>query len=163
MAGSFMYNKYNDLDNNLMEDPNDSLVILYRPSRAAEWQGVASEMVGSPYVGYYKVLDLQPGEYTLAVWDDQFVNIKEQPEPKSQGFRLYPNPSSNMVTIESPASPPSLVIVFDANARQVSRLLWPEASGRLEWNVNDLPDGTYLLKFLDGNGKEIAAEKLMIN
>ncbi|MFP4469477.1 MAG: M1 family aminopeptidase [Bacteroidales bacterium] len=163
MAGSFMYNKYNDLDNNLMEDPNDSLVILYRPSRAAEWQGVASEMVGSPFVGYYKVLDLQPGEYTLAVWDDQFVNIKEQSEPKTKGFRLYPNPSNNMVTIESPASPPSQVIVFDANARQVSRLVWPEASGRLEWNVNDMPDGTYLLKFLDGNGKEIAAEKLIIN
>ncbi len=52
LTGSFMYNRFNNLDGNLMANPADSLVILYRPNTNSEWVGVDFTKIGAPNTGY---------------------------------------------------------------------------------------------------------------
>lgn len=163
MAGSFMYNKYNNLDNTLMEDPNDSLVIMYRSSPETDWQSVDSEMMGSPFVGYYKVFDLQKGDYTLAVWDDEVVNVGELSGEEQGSLRVFPNPANEMVTLETSFDGNFVIRVFDSSGRFVDKLAGKADHSPIRWHTGDLPKGTYLLKMEDEAGLQLATRKLLIN
>jgi len=120
-----MYNKYNSLDGNLMNNPADSLVILYRKDRSDDWQSVPFDKQGSPYVGYIEVPDMQTGEYTLAVWDELFVKVPEIMPNSDTGIKIYPNPASDMVIMEFAESVPDAIYVYNAAGLQVDSLIHP--------------------------------------
>ncbi len=163
LGGSFMYNKYSSLDNTLMEDPNDSLVILYRPDRAADWQALQAEQIGSPAVGYFRVEDLQKGEYTLAVWDAQFVGIPDGRSDAGNRIRIFPNPAKDNVTINSPKATFRLIRIFDANGKTVASLPLDPVGKSVTWSTAGLSRGAYFVNFFDEKGKARVVKKLVLN
>ncbi len=67
--GEFSYSNSSDLDKTLLADSTDSLVMLYRPGVGHAWKETAFKHEGSWMNGTITVDKLQPGEYSLAVWD----------------------------------------------------------------------------------------------
>ncbi|MEI6576472.1 MAG: M1 family metallopeptidase [Bacteroidota bacterium] len=65
--GSFFYSKDEELDNTLLTDPENKLVILYRPNVSTIWEEVTFTKEGNTENGKLIVEHLFPGEYTLAV------------------------------------------------------------------------------------------------
>lgn len=163
ITGSFNYNKYNNLDGNLMTDPNDSIVILYRPNRAADWQGVAFTKVGSPNVGYLEVEHLQKGEYTLAMWDDLYVGIKPEPMENSDEIRIFPNPAKEIAFIEFGTDIPVVLEVYDSKGQLIQQLQNLKKDKNFQIETGNWPEGTYLLKFYTENGTLIDSKKLIHN
>jgi len=90
----FFYNKNANLDNTLITNSSDSLVILYRQSPAFDWQPVNFSRQGAWSIGNLIVPNLQRGEYTLAIWDQDYLGTKK-PLPKDPDIlKVYPNPSA---------------------------------------------------------------------
>jgi hypothetical protein len=163
ITGSFMYNKFNSLDGNLMANPADSLVILYRSSRASDWQSVNFEKIGSPFVGYIEVFDLQPGEYTLAVWDEMFVSAPGIETQADKAVNIFPNPAQDMVFMEFSRQIPVVVYIYNASGNQVHHIHNGNKSRFIEWNTAQMKPGAYIMQFLDENGLEFASKKLLLN
>ena len=163
ITGSFNYNKYNNLDGNLMTDPNDSIVILYRPNRAADWQGVAFTKIGSPNVGYLEIQHLQKGEYTLAVWDDLYVGIKPKPAGNGDEIKIFPNPAKEIVIIEFGNDIPTIIDVYDSKGQLIQQFQNSHKDKNLQVETGIWPEGTYLFKFYTENGTLIDSKKLIHN
>jgi hypothetical protein len=163
ITGSFMYNKFNSLDGNLMANPADSLVILYRKDRSHDWQGVPFEKIGSPFVGYIEVPDMKTGEYTLAVWDEMFVTVNESKVFSKDKIKIYPNPAQGIVIMEFTEIIPIVVYVYNAGGQQVAILPTAPQQPFLEWDTSALKRGAYILQFVGSNGEEITTKKLVLN
>ena len=78
VRGKFIYTDVQGLDNTLITNSNDSLVMLYRTCAGHPWQETAFERKGSWHSGTITVETLQPGEYSLAVWDRGYLEIKSK-------------------------------------------------------------------------------------
>jgi hypothetical protein len=76
--GKFIYKDATGLDNTSITNSNDSLVMLYRSGAGHPWKGTAYKLEGSGSSGTITVETLQPGEYSLAVWDRRFLKTKSQ-------------------------------------------------------------------------------------
>lgn len=63
------------------------------------------------------------------------------------GFRLYPNPSSGVLTLEFSELPGDVrTRVYDISGRLILEKAWSENSARLTIDMMDYPSGTYLLE-----------------
>jgi len=108
LNGRFTYNRFGNLDGDLIGNPNDSLGMMYRPNHAADWQPVFAIKTGSTNIGYFILPELLPGEYTLASWDEFFVGVDEQEEEiiKGEQIAIYPNPANDEIYIFTSSSMP---------------------------------------------------------
>jgi len=70
--GKFSYSNATGLDNTLIINSNDSLVMLYRQGAGHSWKGTPFIRNSSWTNGTITVDNLQPGEYSLAVWDRKY-------------------------------------------------------------------------------------------
>lgn len=163
ITGSFMYNKYNNLDGNLMSNPADSLVILYRSTPASDWQGIDFLKIGAPNTGYIEVPNLQPGDYTLAVWDELYVKVPETASGSTDYINVYPNPAGDLVMMEFNHVIPASVKIYSSAGNHVSTLLNKQNQNFMEWDTREVKNGTYLLYFLDDSNKQLEVKKLVIN
>lgn len=161
-TGWFFYNKNAYLDNNLITNANDSLVILYRPSPAYDWQPVNFIKNGPWGIGNILVDNLQKGEYTLAVWDENVLGLQKQNEKQNGSFRIFPNPAREEVNFEYVLNRPSNVEVYTSMGKLVDTVSLNPTKHHYCWKHRNLPAGTYLLKLTSGTDKTIIVQKLVI-
>jgi hypothetical protein len=162
-TGSFFYNKYNYLDNTLITDPNDSLIILYRPNTSVDWQSVDFTRAGNANVGYINVPHLQKGDYTLAVWDEIYVGTNEGRGLIEEDIRIFPNPATDEVIIDFGNASVSEVLVFDSSGKNIFTINNLNKEFQKNWNTSTVPKGTYILNFLGKSGENLCTKKLLIN
>lgn len=96
--GSFVYDRDGYLDGDLIETENDSVVILFREGSGDDWHEIEQSRYGLWDFGEITVSDLQPGEYTLAVWDKQVVGAEEVTQHNH--VNIYPNPNRGIINFE---------------------------------------------------------------
>jgi aminopeptidase N len=162
-TGSFYFSKFNYLDNTLMTNNNDSLIILYRPDRAANWEAVDFVKTGNQYIGYIEVPHVQEGEYTLAVWEETFVGTSaELSDPENQ-IIVFPNPANGEVFIECGPFTPEFIKIFNAAGQVVDSIAGNVNRQSYQWNAAGFPAGVYVFNFFDKNGEVIATRKVLIN
>jgi len=161
-TGSFLYNKY-DLDGNMITNPNDSIIILYRPNANTEWQSVDFIRTGNSNVGYIKVPHLQKGDYTLAVWDQIYVGTDEDRGSIQDEIQVFPNPATDEVIIDFGNTTVSEVLVFDSSGRNIVTIKNSNNEIQRTWNASSVSRGTYVLNFMGNNGETLCSKKLMIN
>jgi len=159
-TGVFMYNKSAFLDDSLILNQNDSIVILYRPGPAFDWQLVDFTQVGIWSIGNLYVENIQKGEYTMAVCDDTYVGIKSGPSKKNSGFMIYPNPSTGNFYFDT--NQPGLIQFFDVNGNLLDSMNVSENQQNNSWIAGDLPGGTYFARFRSVSNEIIGEEKLVI-
>jgi aminopeptidase N len=161
VTGRFRYSKSDYLDNTLITNDEDSLVILYRPNASYDWQSVDFIQFGIPAVGYLYVPEIQPGEYTFAVWD-QTVGVGKNIMEKSHYFNLYPNPSSSAFTFEFNIPGQSTIIIFDAVGKIIEKFQVRSDQKTLTWEPGDISDGIYYVNMLSGNEKILENKKIVV-
>ncbi len=161
-TGSFFYNKYNYLDNTLLTDPDDSLVILFRPSPAVDWQPVSFTRTGNSNVGYINVPHLQKGDYTLAVWDEMYVGVSSGEHGFDNEVVVFPNPASHEVVIDFGTLEISKVLVFDSSGKNVFEIGNQNHENQKTWDVSGLQPGNYVLNFIEESGDVKCSRKLIV-
>lgn len=113
------------LDHLLITGAEDSLVLLYRPDRSADWHEFATYTKSMGNVndkaGSFTATNLQKGEYAIAL-KGQYLALDEM--KKEAAVVIYPNPATGYVTVET-AVAPDRIVVRDAVGRQVDQRLAP--------------------------------------
>jgi aminopeptidase N len=100
MRGRFFYSNGPTLDNTLILSEQDSVVLLYRPNPAADWQEIPQTHEGLWSIGYIYVNELQQGQYTLAVWDKTVTGIYENPtNVEKDNLIVFPNPANDEIKV----------------------------------------------------------------
>lgn len=93
-TGIFSYNR-NILDGDILTNSGDSLVILYRAHAGKDWQAIDFSRTGPWQIGTVYVENLQPGQYSLAVWDASVVPANNL-SMEEKVLNVKPNPGNNL-------------------------------------------------------------------
>lgn len=161
IRGAFQYNKYGYLDNNLITNQNDSLIILYRTNSGQNWQQINFEKYGSPFTGYIYVDDLQPGEYTLAVWDQTYVKAPSILTEPGSKMSIFPNPSDEFrITLNFHQS--GLIQIVDTSGHMIQTLNITNDQNSISWRPQNLKPGSYIVKLIDISGNLVESQKVVI-
>ena len=138
IGGSYPYLDYD------LNDPVDSLVLLYREAPGKPWVSMSRNYTGNTNEGYFTLNNLRTGEYTLAVVDTNLVGILDAPSG-SATMNLFPNPMrrGESLTLEVPTDDTFTLRIFDASGRQK----WQKKGLRNGAKVSPrLASGTYLVQ-----------------
>lgn len=156
----FFYSKANNLDNTLLLSSADSLVILYRPCPGHEWYGVPFTKIGGWNVGYLEVQNLMRGEYTLAVWDEQYVGKAEK--EKNSKLRISPNPARSYCDISASVKNSSLLCIYNANGYLVEKQNLNTGENLFRWDTNETAPGAYFVHLNTPGSTDEIVDKLLI-
>ncbi len=158
--GSFFYSTMSHLDDGLITSPNDSAVILYREDAAHEWQEPEQSRLGIWSTGNILVEDLQPGEYTMAVWDKTIVSTNNVNNNKEQ-VKIYPNPTTGVVNFEFNASNIYNVYVYDNAGRLLDKQTIKDNKGSYNLSGLNVNTGTFII-MISCNGTTVASSKIIM-
>lgn len=159
--GKFTYSKSPTLDNTLITNPNDSLVILYRPGAGCQWMGTPFTRQGGWQAGSVTVDNLQTGEYTLAVWDEEYLKTNENPLANKNFLRVYPNPASEKANIEINSNQIVQLLIYDSAGKQLDYQTYQAGSHSFVWGNPGKASGVYILKLTDIQGHLLESRKLV--
>ena len=151
VEGWFDYSKNNDGD--IIETQNDSATLLYRRNVSEPWHEIAYTLYpGSNWrQGRFILDDVQPGEYTLAVWDKEALGMEEF-AVSDDSMLVFPNPAQKEVNVSWNTLSDGQIILSDLNGKVLKTEGFTQAD-RMVLSVEGLAQGTYLLtrQTLDGN------------
>jgi aminopeptidase N len=154
------------LDNQLITNNEDSLVVLYRASPAADWaidsnttlmvQGSATNKKG-----YFIINQIKKGEYTLAIWDHSradsnvvldntactLLGINSPKAAIDKQLTIVPNPANDSFRIQlpNPATSVGDLLIYDVAGRELKHLQMQAGEQQKVISANDLSKGTYLV------------------
>lgn len=158
--GRFFYSRPSHLDDSLLQNLNDSLVILYRKNASEEWQGIPFTRTGT-LAGYITVNDLQPGEYTLASWDEYYVG-KTEIILTDNKISIHPNPVLGHCTIKVASNHSSVLKIYASSGVLLLKKPLPSGTHELNYDFSRFPAGFYIARLEDTNGHSLAHEKFIV-
>ena len=145
---SFSYQRAGFLDDNLLLSSADSLVILYRASTADDWTGIPFERYGAWHAGQIRLDTLRLGEYTLAVWDAQYLGIKSPEKMPDNRIQCYPNPGNGKITITWDLPSVLRIQISDINGAIVADYKLNSYQETVVWDTGKLTPGLYFINLL---------------
>lgn len=157
-TGIFWYNRNTYLDDGIITSEEDSVILMYRPSPAFDWQFVDFTKIGLWNIGKLYVENLQKGQYTIAVADDTFVGINES-ETKT-GFRVFPNPNRGGFNIE--VNQPGTLKIYDVAGNLLDKKEVSDHLSLVEWQPAGLTDGTYIVQFCSLKQTVLGVEQIVV-
>jgi hypothetical protein len=153
---SFSYQRAGFLDDNLIVSSADSLVILYRASTADDWSGIPFERYGAWHAGQIRLDTLRLGEYTLAVWDAEFVGIDSPAKKPDNRVHCFPNPGKGKITITWHLPSAKRMQISDINGVIVAEYKLRDYQDTAVWETGKLVPGLYFIRLFTHDN--IAAE-----
>ena len=138
------------LDDHLTITNGDSIILLYREDPAHDWREwphyakTVSGPAATSKFGYVVADSIQPGEYTFATGvSTVLISVGEEPFI-SNVLEVFPNPSSDFVTLQVPESVTGefSVRVMDMEGRIVVDDQY--SSHRLQLSTMEWPSGLYI-------------------
>ena len=160
-TGQFFYSKSYHLDDSLFSNTGDSLVMLYRQNTAADWQPINFRKSGGITIGYIFIDTLQKGEYTLSVWDKNYVGNKKNKNYKKNSLRVYPNPSDDSFNIEFNIKNKAVISVYNSQGELVDNINILPKQNFVQWKPINLSKGIYFIRVHSKNNKVIANKKIV--
>ncbi|NOR86413.1 MAG: T9SS type A sorting domain-containing protein, partial [Bacteroidales bacterium] len=162
-TGVFRYSISSKLDHTLLGNPLDSLIILYRPDASHNWSAIPFERDGTPFIGYLRVPNIQTGDYTLAIWDEQFVIIHEDIKLTPEDYlQCYPTPSTGRVFFELILKEEAQLEIYDTTGKKIDTILLQANQESAKWDGRKMPRGTYFVKLMSKKGKELSQQKIIL-
>jgi len=161
-SGLFNYSKNGYLDNNLITNMEDSLVILYRPNPSVEWIGIDFSKPANPYYGTITVENLQKGEYTLAIWDHDYVGLDEYNTEIQSLCNIFPNPSNEAFMINFNFENASEIKIFDSNGKNVESISISKNQKSIKYLPKNLSPGVYFLRIISDENIILCNNKLIV-
>ncbi len=89
------------------------------------------------------------GETALSLFKTQFEGVDEM---NNDNFRLFPNPASSMIFVETDSDAKAYVSIHDLTGRCVKEM---EINGNTSINIEDLTDGMYFVKIQNSDNQII--------
>lgn len=157
IKGEFQYQDNANYDANLFENENDSIVLLYRPNGASQWQSIDYILQSSSSFGRMTVEQLMSGDYVLGVWDEEYIGINEI--NKDLKFNIFPNPTKNEINIELQNDIKGKVVITNQLGQFVKELKIND--NKLIVNVEELSPGIYYLNIFNKREK-VLSEKIVV-
>ncbi len=163
--GKFKYWRTSDFDADIISSYQDSLVVLYRPHGGVSWQKVNSQKQGNWITGYIVVDDLQDGEYVLASYDAQHLNVNSNRSYDVLQLSVSPNPSSDVFHFVVNTNSTSSILIYDNQGRQLDSLKLNNINDKAycDWNSNGLPQGNYFAVLIDKYGNQLLTKRIIIS
>jgi aminopeptidase N len=161
--GKFNYNRAASLDLTLITNSQDSLVILYRKGAGHQWEGTKFTRQGGWFAGTITVDTLKTGEYTLAIWDRQYLNTKDNKTDKIHLLNIYPNPAKEQVIIEIESKKKAIFSIYDSLGKEVFRKGFNPGSSNFKWTNPNKTSSVFIMKLIDSEGNMIESRKVVFN
>ncbi|MDD2634147.1 MAG: M1 family aminopeptidase [Bacteroidales bacterium] len=162
--GRFTYNKNSDsfgyVDNNFITNSTDSLVLLYRPNKSANW--TIESTSHSKVLKRLTVDSVKNGEYSFAIWDwEKYLDIKDD-KLKINHTDIYPNPNSGEFYLKTDGNYSGTaqilnnigVVVYQKNIQNTDNII--------KFELNNLPNGFYFIKLMDSKTNRIITKKIIV-
>lgn len=157
IKGEFQYQDNENYDANLFENENDSIVLLYRPNGASQWQSIDYILQSSSSFGRMTVEQLMSGDYVLGVWDEEYIGMNEI--NKDSRFNIFPNPTKNEINIELQNDIKGKVVITNQLGQIVKELKIND--NKLIVDVEELSPGIYYLNIFNKREK-VLSEKIVV-
>jgi len=157
--GNFTYNGKSPasgtngwLDNELITTNEDSLILMYRPGPGYVWKKCANSTLNiqgtsTDKSGRFEVDTLRFGEYCIGK-GTATVGIKEQAIKAATKLLVYPNPASNVITVEADRFIPqnTVVTVVSSIGSVVKTFNTASNSSKLTVDLSGLAQGVYYIR-----------------
>ena len=160
VEGWFDYSKSNDGD--IIQTANDSATLLYRKDASEPWHEIAYTLYpGSTWKqGRFILDDFPSGEYVLAAWDKEVLDVEEFEDTK-QTMQVFPNPARNEVNVSWAVLSDGQVSICDMSGKVLKTQSFTQAD-RLVFTLEGLAAGHYLLTRKSADGTPIETEIITI-
>ena len=160
VEGWFDYSKSNDGD--IIQTANDSATLLYRKDASEPWHEIAYTLYpGSTWKqGRFILDDFPSGEYVLAAWDKEVLDVEEFENTK-QTMQVFPNPARNEVNVSWAVLSDGQVSICDMSGKMLKTQSFTQAD-RLVLTLEGLAAGHYLLTRKSTDGTPIETEIITI-
>ncbi len=148
------------MDQALLQNGNDSLVVLYRAKGSQQWNlyPYQTKQVGSTAsrIGSFMLDSLQSGDYVLANSAESLNIEMVQPTAENQ-LRVFPNPVKDSVTIQSQNGPQDwrIEIITPAGRTRLDKKYF--AREELQLSMERFPAGNYIIRI---NGSDYPIVKI---
>ncbi len=161
-----MSNGNGQLDNDLLEAGEDSVILLYRPNSSQVWKEYQfysrNQLVTDlDKYGKMELHELLMGEYALAT-GTSIVGIKKKEKQENIRIKISPNPVllGNTVTISTPSlNEPAIIEIYDLEGKKV---FFEPFNGKLNLQLNRYQSGTYVVLIRSEERAYFSSEKLII-
>ncbi|MFZ4548123.1 MAG: M1 family aminopeptidase [Bacteroidales bacterium] len=161
--GKFNYNRAASLDLTLITNSQDSLVILYRQGAGHQWQGTNFTRQGGWFAGTITVDTLKTGEYTLAIWDRQYLETKENKTDRIHILNIYPNPAKEQVNIEIESKKKIIFSIYDTLGKEIFKKGLNPGTSHFEWTNPNKASSVFIMNLIDTEGNLIESRKVVFN
>ena len=149
VRGKFQFKRAGHLDDELILSDSDSAVILFREGVWDDWHEIPQTMSGLWNGGTITTNDLQPGEYTLAVWDKTIVNTNYKTADNI--VSIYPNPSRGKLNFEFVKRSKYNIVIYNVKGAQLARFVVNGKSKSWKWNDEYAFSGVVFIHVYEGN------------
>jgi len=146
-----------------INNSQDSLVILYRQGAGHQWQGTNFTRQGGWFAGTITVDTLKTGEYTLAIWDRQYLETKENKTDRSHFLNIYPNPAKEQVNIEIESKKKVIISIYDTIGKEVFKKVINPGTSHFKWTNPYETSSVFIMKLIDKEGNLIESRKVVFN
>jgi len=137
------------LDVDLIRNTEESMVLMYRSSPSANWEVCADYTwkMGSKYDkrGSFTIHNVQKGQYAFAVNEADRLSVKPTPTQSTKYVSVYPNPTTDTLTMQIIDAKGSLVEITDGNGRLVAEFAPTSNEYRKQINVTNWAKGIYYI------------------
>ncbi len=161
-TGRFFYSKFNELDDDLIVNSQDSLVILWRRGAGDRWHKINFTRMGPWTTGYFYVDHLKQGEYAVAVWDAQHAGFAKNQKAPEDFFTVSPNPTKGAVKIRVEDVKNWKIKVYDTAGRQVALLKGGNSKSKRFRIGGKLMPGIYFFVLYDSFDNIIDKRKIIL-
>jgi hypothetical protein len=162
LRGRFFYSNSAVLDATLIQSMNDSVVMLYRPNTASDWEAISQERTGSWNMGNIIVHNLLPGQYTLAVWDKQLVGKAENTiVAEIKKLKAEPNPARDFVNLSWEKNLSGILTIVDSTGKTVMQKNIQHEK-RLSIQTEKWPKGMYFAELVKLDGESAGFVRIII-
>ncbi|NMC99640.1 MAG: T9SS type A sorting domain-containing protein [Bacteroidales bacterium] len=167
MRGRFQYIKTTTpegggLDNELITNSIDSLVLLYRPDRAHDWQLIPFTKTGTPYSGYLVADSIRQGEYTFGMWNWAAWNGMGQLSKPKHEIKIVPNPTTGDFSVFYAFKPETKIEVISATGQVVSALTVKQQTDHCFLSLLNSKNGIYWIRITQAADEPVLS-KICIN
>lgn len=157
-----MFDFTNSTDDDIIHTENDSATLVYRRDASEAWHEIEHTVYpGSTWKhGRLIVNDLPTGEYAIAVWDKEALDVDEHQDYVRQ-LKLFPNPATGQVRIGWPESCQGQICIVGSDGKELKRVAF-NGEEELQLSTDDLPRGCFTVMLLAKDGTVLATEKLIV-
>lgn len=156
-SGTFYYRNnitgsgiYGHLDNYFISNSLDSLRLVFRPNRATDWS-IIEDYSHSIGMRTFKIDNLMPGEYALAIYDWNRYQTNHINQFKNNDISIYPNPSNGEIEILLNSNKTAMANLYNISGQLMHSQNLDISQTHHKIDLMHLPSGMYIIKINTDN------------